>query len=186
MSNFEIMHGIVRLREDIAHYINTELYNITKENGNATKASDLRAFAMAAYHIGLITMDEVHHCSAAIRLARWQVVSVRLEVPNDVSVNFVSREMMNAFFENRVLNKCEEALLNAQMYVEYCISGPTPHINVDKGETRSLLKCAMNNIQNAKAYLLVGLNTSLVTDADIARYTSKANQLTNIIAEVRV
>lgn len=186
MSNVDVIKGLSTLREDVEHYINMELYNITKENGNHERMSNLRAFAMAAYNVGLITMDEVHHCSAAIRLSRWQVVTVHFDTINDIGDVFASRADLNLFFADKLLAKCDESMSSANTYIEYCLTGPAPHILVDKAETRNLLKCASNATRNAKAYLTVGVNTSLLQEAQVAQYVARANQMLNTINDANL
>ena len=178
MTDFNVLKGLSVLREDLALYINTELFYITKKNNEISRSSDIRALVLAAYQAGLITMDECHHCTAALNLARWQVVSVNLAEINDIGKAFDTREALNAYFAERLIKKYDESYSSAHAYIEYCLSNDKPFIEEDKATAINLLNCASNAIQMAKAYVLIGLHTGLLSEATVAQYVAKANKLT--------
>lgn len=176
MSNVDIVKELSTLREDIERHINMELVNVTNSSNQET-ISDLRAFVRAAYHVGLITADEVHRCAAAIRLAHGKAVTIHFAPLGDIGNVFASCDTLSGFLADKLLAKYEDTLNGADICMKNCHNEPLCRTRVDK----NWLLNAKNEIRNAKAYLQVGLKTSLLQDAQVAQYINRANQMLDAI-----
>lgn len=170
--------GILRIREDLEHYLNSELFYITKASDAAkkTRQDALMTTTFACYHASLITMDEVNQLRAAVGLAPWQTVHVKLPAIEDASCSFKTADDVKEYIMNRINQKYDEALSSATIQIQYCLDGHDALANRDIDDARRILVCAANSLFMARANALLLMHLHFADEVTVAYKISEVNK----------
>ena len=176
--NHNALTSITRIREDLEHYLNSELYLITKAPENAKKNHQdaLATMILVCYNASLVTMDEVNQFRAAIGLAPWQTVHVKLPAIEDVGCSFDTADELKEYIIKRINQKYDDALSTATVQIQYCLDGHDALANRDIDDARRILTCAANSLFTARANALLLMHLHFVDGAIVERKIASVNQ----------